>query len=92
MENIKNPSYNDHNAYCSFPVHIMSTNHSACTVKYIFRSRCNVKKKYRKIKPMRKENSIKSICFWSDSAFLYYACTDAIQKLDFFKRDVHESL
>lgn len=47
------------------------------------------KKKNRKIKPMRKENSIKYICFWSDSAFLYYACTDAIQKLDFFKRDVH---
>lgn len=41
---------------------------------------------------MRKENSIKYICFWSDSAFPYYACTDAIQKLDFFKRDVHESL
>lgn len=64
----------------------------ALTQSNIFLDHAVMLKKIRKIKPMRKENSIKYICFWSDSAFPYYACTDAIQKLDFFKRDVHESL
>lgn len=46
----------------------------------IFLDHAVMLKKNRKIKAMRKENSIKYICLWSDSAFLYYACTDAIQK------------